>query len=364
MLPPRPTADFTTDKNPAQRLTLLPRHLSLAYAALIIYASLHPFSGWRDPGLPLYYFLESAWPRYWTFFDLITNIVAYVPLGFLTALSLRRRPGHWISALAAFLIGALLSFAMECLQTWLPSRVPSSLDLGCNTLGTGIGALLMLWHGERFFIRIVRMQQQLLAPVPNVEFGLVLAALWLITQLSPETLLFGAGDLRHLFEISPAVPYAAPSFFAIETAIIVCNTIAIGLFVRTLLSTKNSAPFVLMGFFAVALMTRALAAAILVTPASAMTWLTPGATIGLLIGFTALSVILLLPALWRVAFAVLSIMAGTVLVNLAPANPYSEAALATWQQGHFLNFNGLTRLAASFWTFLALPYLTILARRL
>ena len=26
----------------------LSRHLALAYAALIIYASLHPFSGWRD----------------------------------------------------------------------------------------------------------------------------------------------------------------------------------------------------------------------------------------------------------------------------------------------------------------------------
>ena len=58
------------------------------------------------------------------------------------------------------------------------------------------------------------------------------------------------------------------------------------------------------------------------------------------------------------------LMAGTVLVNLAPSNPYSVAALAAWRQGHFLNFNGLTRLAASFWPFLALPYLILLGRRL
>ena len=57
-------------------------------------------------------------------------------------------------------------------------------------------------------------------------------------------------------------------------------------------------------------------------------------------------------------------MAGTVLVNLAPANPYSSAALAAWRQGHFLNFNGLTRLVASLWPFLALPYLMLLGRRL
>jgi hypothetical protein len=57
-------------------------------------------------------------------------------------------------------------------------------------------------------------------------------------------------------------------------------------------------------------------------------------------------------------------MAGTVLVNLAPTNPYSAAALAAWRQGHFLNFNGLTRLVASFWPFIALPYLLLLGRRL
>ena len=55
---------------------------------------------------------------------------------------------------------------------------------------------------------------------------------------------------------------------------------------------------------------------------------------------------------------------AAVLVNLAPTNPYSAAALATWRQGHFLNFNGVTRLVASLWPFLALPYLMLLGRRL
>ncbi len=65
----------------------------------------------------------------------------------------------------------------------------------------------------------------------------------------------------------------------------------------------------------------------------------------------------------RIAFAGLALMAGTVLVNVAPPNPYSVAALAAWRQGHFLNFNGLTRLVASLWPFVALPFLMLLARR-
>ena len=31
--------------------TVLARYLALAYVLLVVYASLHPFSGWRDLGL-------------------------------------------------------------------------------------------------------------------------------------------------------------------------------------------------------------------------------------------------------------------------------------------------------------------------
>ena len=68
-------------RRPSQPIPPLPRYLALAYAALVIYASLHPFAGWRDLGVPAFAFLEAGWPRYWTAFDLATNIVAYVPLG-------------------------------------------------------------------------------------------------------------------------------------------------------------------------------------------------------------------------------------------------------------------------------------------
>ena len=343
---------------PANRL---PRYLALAYAALIIYASLHPFSGWRDAGISPFAFLDADWPHYWTGFDVAANVLAYLPLGFLLTLALQRSPGQWLQALIATLLGAGISLAVEGIQTWLPSRVPSNLDLACNALGALLGALLALWQGRPIFRAISRLQD-LLAPAAHVEIVLVLVGLWLLTQLSPETFLFGAGDLRHLLEITPAVSYAPSSFFAIETGIIVCNTIAIGLITRSLLAQRS--PFWLLWvFFALALAIRTLAAAIIVGPAQAFVWLTPGAALGLLIGGIVLSVTLLLPPAWRIALAGLTLMAGTVLVNLAPPNPYSVAAMAAWKQGHFLNFNGLTRLTASLWPFLALPCLSLLGRR-
>src|SRR3990167_3038885 len=66
----------------------LARYLYAAYALLIVYASLHPFTGWRDNCVLPFAFLVAPLPRYVTAFDVIANVLAYAPLGFLGALAL------------------------------------------------------------------------------------------------------------------------------------------------------------------------------------------------------------------------------------------------------------------------------------
>jgi hypothetical protein len=70
-----------------------------------------------------------------------------------------------------------------------------------------------------------------------------------------------------------------------------------------------------------------------------------------------------LPQIASVALCGLALMAGTALVNLAPENPYLAHSLAVWWQGHFLNFNGLTRTVSTLWPFAALVYLLAMATR-
>jgi VanZ family protein len=67
-------------------------YLNLGYALLIVYASLYPLTGWRDSGSNPLDFLAAAWPRYLHAFDLATNVLAYLPFGFLCAATLRLRP--------------------------------------------------------------------------------------------------------------------------------------------------------------------------------------------------------------------------------------------------------------------------------
>ena len=342
---------------------LLARYLALAWFCLVVYGSLHPFSGWRDTGVSPFAYLEGSWPRYWTVFDLVTNVAVYVPLGFFLTLALSKLPWRYTAPIVAVLVGGALSFSMETIQNWLPTRVPSNVDLACNTLGSLGGAIWAQYTGPRVFARISELQRRLLAPQPNVELGLTLLGLWLLVPLSPETLLFGAGDLRQLLGFNSDLPFAADSFVIIEASITALNALAVGLMLRTLCARWTIAYGLVPLFLLLGLIVRTLATAILIAPGDALAWLTPGAQGGLLIGGAALALTLALPAIPRLILAAVALMAGTVLVNLAPPNPYSLAALAAWRQGHFLNFNGLTRIVASLWPFLALPFLLLATRR-
>lgn len=345
------------------RPIVLARYLALAWCALIVYASLHPFSGWRSTGVSPWGFLPAAWPRYWTGFDLVANVAVYLPLGFFLCLGLRSLRGRITAFVLATLCGALLSLSLETLQNWLPSRVPSNLDLACNTLGAALGALLGQIVAPRSLIRLENAAQHLLSPMPHSELGLTLLGLWMMVPLSPEILLFGAGDLRQLLAVTPPLPFTVEHFSAIEAGVTACNALAVGLLLRCLLLRWWLAYLLVPLFLAIGLTVRTLAAAVLVSPGEAMLWLTPGAQLGLQISGVALLLTLWLPTRGAAVLALVALLAGTALVNLAPFNPYSQAALATWQQGHFLNFNGLTRLVASLWPLLALPFLVLVPAR-
>ena len=112
-----------------------------------------------------------------------------------------------------------------------------------------------------------------------------------------------------------------------------------------------------------ALAVKIAAFAIVMQAQNVLVWLTPGAQIGLAGGVLVALAAISLPRVARLALAAVLIMAATVLVNLAPPNPYLAATLKLWQQGNFLNFNGLTRLVSALWAYIALGYLILLAAR-
>jgi VanZ family protein len=351
--------DRMAARAPADRL---PLYLAIVWVALTVYGSLYPLSEWQMADAP-FAFLAWRWPRYWTGFDLAANIVVYIPTGFLFSLALRRLPWRWPGLGLAILLAAALSLAMETLQGGLPGRISSNLDFACNTVGAAMGSVFAFSIETRLRLWWRFSRARLISPASHVDFGLVLLGLWLLTLLSPETLLFGVGDLRQSFRGLPGITYDAETYQVMEEFVVISNFLAIGLFFGALTRGRWLAYWLAPVFFLLAASICSLSAATLAGNAAFMAWLTPGAKSGLAWAIPLLAIAFLLPRLGRLMGAALCLLVGAMLVNLAPINPYSETAVALWRQGHFLNFNGLTRWISTIWPFLALPYLMLAARK-
>src|SRR5689334_21621972 len=136
--------------------------LALAYLVVIAYASLQPFSGWWIPPEEIRLFLSAPWPRYITLDDVLINIAAYVPLGFLLARTYMARYPARRAALVAAGLTLLTSVTMESIQMFMPSRIASNVDVLTNALGGLIGALAapLFAPGGRVAVRLARLRQQ------------------------------------------------------------------------------------------------------------------------------------------------------------------------------------------------------------
>ena len=344
-----------------RRSSPLAAWFAAAIGTLIVYACLHPFTGWREPGLPVFAFLRAPWPRYFTWSDLIVNVIGIVPFSFALVAALPSRLSRAWAVVAAILITFSLSLSVETLQNYLPTRVPSNVDVGCNTLGGVLGALAGgRWGGRLFDPRsgLIRWRKRRIVSGQVGEIGLVLMGLWLLSLLTPESLLFATGDLRRLFDLPTPLQFNPTRFVKVEAAIAASQLVAVGLAARCMMREWSPLPIALL--VALGLGAKSLAWATLFTPGDPVHWATPGGQIGLAAGAALLGACLLMPARSHAMLAGMALLVGTALVNLAPENPFLPSDAALMPRGNLLNFYGLTQLVASLWPFIAFAYLGLL----
>ena len=80
--------------------------------------------------------------------DMRINILGFIPLGYLLLVTFYSTKSSWTSSWRlifwAVLGGTVLSFVIETLQAYLPTRNSSLTDLIFNSFGTGIGTILAI----------------------------------------------------------------------------------------------------------------------------------------------------------------------------------------------------------------------------
>ena len=345
------------------KLTKLDRHglntyILPVYMLLITYASLSPFTGWRVPEDNVFHFL-TVWPRYITRFDVLINILAYLPLGFLTALSLRCLRGGTL-ILAATGAGAAVSLGMETLQVFVPGRIASIPDLLTNTAGSLAGAVLAHSLGSHSHLiqKLVLWRNRWFLSGRIADWGLVLLGLWLFIQANPSLPLMSVWSGQTL-STSPA------QFDMVLTVAILLNTLALGILVSTILQPVQPLLIAALIFLSVCAVIKWLAAQALLKPEVLSQWLSAESLAGVGYATVLLTLALRLQLHARIWLATVCLIAGIVLTMLNTGSGLSATVLRLfdWRHGHLLNFNGLTRLLAELWAILTLPYLLVLYRR-
>lgn len=349
--------------------TLLPHALAVLYVLAIMFASLQPFSPWiaPEPDTPFWPF--APWPLRWTRYDVIANVIAYVPFGIFVALSPRRATPRARTALA-FATGLTLSFAMETLQMFVPPRDASLVDLIANTTGALAGGML-----GASLVRADRVRHALSAARHRVflggrlgDFGLALLVLWLVAQINPGIPLFAVTfDAAEIRGAALAQFAATPDTAAtlIEAAQSALQLLGVGLFLALLLRERRYIGGAVLLLVGAALVAKGVAAVLVLKPAVWETWLKPGVSIGMAAGLLALLFTVFLPRPVQVATCATALLASLLLPVLAVDVPTARAPLTlfNWRYGHLLNFNGVTQTVLLVWPIAAAAWLFALAGR-
>jgi VanZ family protein len=168
--------------------------LALVYAALVAYASLYPLARWQPSEFSVLDLMFAPWPRYWTWGDVLVNVLGYVPLGLLVGWATWRGRGGAGAVWLGWLAVLGWSLLLEWLQAHLPPRVPSMADWWMNAAGATLGVLGGTWlhhwpwmqRAERWQGRWFHRQDQAM---------LAWMALWPVALLGPSDWPFVLGHL-------------------------------------------------------------------------------------------------------------------------------------------------------------------------
>ena len=329
------------------RLTLL------FYLCLVAYASLTPFNFAFGTHLFPSLWIYAPIPKYIPTFDVVSNIIGYLPFGFLMIFSLYPRFLKWHAFLVSIFMGGIFSGLLESLQTYLPTRIPSTIDWYSNIIGVLVGALFALPLSPQWLSgnKAERVRESIFGSHQGFFLLMVLCPL---AQIYPQNAWLGMGDLGFLMtRISPywELPLNNASQ---EILITFMATLCIGTIF--LFGMKRSAsPLKIIGSLIIfMIILKVFISQFQFGQSGASTWWSMSVLIGVTLGYASTFLIQFFPRniLW--AISLFSLLLLVMMVNTLPYNPYFFVLLEQLPQGKMRHLNGLFEWISIIWPFLAL----------
>ena len=320
--------------------------LAIGYALLIVYASLSPFSGWREQGFNFDEVLGVPLRLTYTNFDALLNLLSYLPFGLLVGLTLRARFGAIVSVMMSLVLGIALSAGMEFLQMYLPARISSNMDMLSNSMGMLIGALLAVsmvsW--SRLLTRLMHSRNNLFQHGKEMDFGLALLMLWMFGQINPSLPMLGNVFISAVAQ-QPFVTLPATPFDGWESFAVTLNLLMLGTLLLTLLRSPRKVVTVMLVILSVVALLKFIGGAVLLRSWALLLWINSEAMLGMLLGMLLLQALLLLPRALAICGGAAAALSYFVIVNFVFDDNAPAAAMSVyhWHYGHLLNYNGLAQ---------------------
>ncbi|GHD80192.1 VanZ family protein [Vogesella fluminis] len=340
-------------------------HAALINAALIVFLSAYPFTGWRDTGLPLFDFLFYPLPYYTRFFDNAVNLLIYIPYGFSLALVPHRKWQGWALAMV---VASVSSVLVETLQQFLPLRVASNLDVLYNTGGAACGATLATFPlFSRFWAQGKALRRRWFVGDSSADYALLLIGLWFLTQLNPAIPLFGMVVLPEGLPQPYISPLQDPQLFLmlIEGGSAMLNLAGSLLFLTCFLSRRQYQLRAIAYFLLTVIVLKLVTAGALLKPALFFQWVNLNVALGLLGGLLLVWVVTRGQRWPQTVGAMLCLLLSQLVVSFWPLSGLQSDVLSLfrWSYGHLLNMSALVDLVADLWPLAAFACLLLSLRQ-
>jgi len=189
--------------------------LLVLWGLFVLYATMLPFD-FSATGELVQTRLRRLWERplrgtggSWA--DVVSNVLLFMPWGFLLAVWLAGRGRHYLGVQTlALLSGALVSGTVEFVQLFAPGRTPSVVDLVTNTFGSSVGALVgWLWARWIWPITSVRVRQ-LVVVHPMTGCALATAAALMIAGVLQLHVNLAPVELKGALKAARPIPIGPP----------------------------------------------------------------------------------------------------------------------------------------------------------
>jgi hypothetical protein len=249
---------------------------------------------------------------------------------------------------------------MESLQSFLPVRVPSSVDWLCNSVGGAAGGVLAVVLERRGWLyHWAQFRRNWLTP--DASTSLVLMALWPLALLFPVSVPLGLGQVLerlsgtwlHKLPLEGMFQTLSPGMEMLCVALGLMVPALLGLSVVRNLSQRLKVVLVVVWM---AVLANGLSAALTYGPERTWYWLNPQVFDGMALGCLFSLLAIKLSSRWTLGLMLLAQLLLLIGVNLLHTSTYFAQTVQTWEQGRFIRFHGLTQWLNWLWPWAVLVW--------